>query len=127
MSSGFSIGLNALQANSGAIEVASKNIAASNVSGFKSSEYLFQEALTRSLQPSSSGRFGATGTGGVTRRSYSAGSTKYSASPLDMSINGDGMYVVGLFKEPSPEKTFFTRSGNFLTDKDGNIVSSSGL
>ena len=127
MSSGFSIGLNALQANSGAIEVASKNIAASNVSGYKSSEYLFQEALTRSLQPSSSGRFGATGTGGVTRRSYAAGSSKYSASPLDMSINGDGMYVVGLFKEPSPEKTFYTRSGNFLTDKEGNIVSSSGL
>lgn len=127
MSSGFSIGLNALQANSGAIEVASKNIAASNVSGYKASEYLFQEALTRSLQPSSSGRFGSTGTGGVTRRSYASGSTKYSASPLDMSINGDGMFVVGLFKEPSTEKTFYTRSGQFLTDKEGNIVSSSGL
>jgi len=84
MASGFSIGLNALQANSGAIEVASKNIAASNVSGYKASEYLFQEALTRSLQPSSSGRFGSTGTGGVTRRTYAAGSSKYSASPLDM-------------------------------------------
>jgi len=127
MSSGFSIGLNALQANSGAIEVASKNIAASNVSGYKASEYLFQEALTRSLQPSSSGRFGSQGTGGVTRRSYASGSSKYSASPLDMSINGDGMFVVGLFKEPSPEKTFYTRSGQFLTDKEGNIVSSSGL
>jgi len=127
MSSGFSIGLNALQANSGAIEVASKNIAASNVSGYKASEYLFQEALTRSLQPSSSGRFGSQGTGGVTRRTYAAGSSKYSASPLDMSINGDGMFVVGLFKEPSPEKTFYTRSGQFLTDKEGNIVSSSGL
>jgi len=127
MSSGFSIGLNALQANSGAIEVASKNIAASNVSGYKASEYLFQEALTRSLQPSSSGRFGQTGTGGVTRRSYAAGSSKYSASPLDMSINGDGMFVVGLFKTPSPEKTFYTRSGQFLTDKEGSIVSSSGL
>jgi len=127
MSSGFSIGLNALQANAGAIEVASKNIAASNVSGYKSSEYLFQEALSRSIQPSSSGRFGATGTGGITRRAYSAGSTKYSSSPLDMSINGDGMFVVGLFKEPSAEKTFYTRSGQFLTDKDGYIVSSSGL
>jgi len=127
MSSGFSIGLNALQANSGAIEVASKNIAASNVSGYKASEYLFQEALSRSIQPSATGRFGATGTGGVTRRAYSAGSTKYSSSPLDMSINGDGMFVVGLFKEPSPEKTFYTRSGQFLTDKDGYVVSSSGL
>jgi len=127
MSSGFSIGLNALQANAGAIEVASKNIAASNVSGYKSSEYLFQEALSRSIQPSSSGRFGATGTGGVTRRSYSAGSSKYSASPLDMAINGDGMFVVGLFKEPSAEKTYYTRSGQFLTDKDGFVVSSSGL
>ena len=127
MSSGFSIGLNALQANSAAIEVASKNIAASNVSGYKASEYLFQEALTRSLQPSSSGRFGSVGTGGISRRSYASGSTKYSASPLDMSINGDGFFTVGLFKEPSAEKTFYTRSGQFLTDKDGFVVSSSGL
>ncbi|NBP39673.1 MAG: flagellar hook-basal body complex protein [Betaproteobacteria bacterium] len=127
MSSGFSIGLNALQANAGAIEVASKNIAASNVSGFKSTEYLFQESLSRAMQPSSGGRFGATGTGGLTRRSYSAGSTKYSASPLDMSINGEGMFTVGLFKEPSVEKTFYTRSGQFLTDRDGYVVSSSGL
>lgn len=125
--SGFSIGLNALQANSSAIEVASKNIAASNVSGYKASEYLFQEALTRSLQPSSSGRFGSVGTGGISRRSYASGSTKYSSSPLDMSINGDGFFTVGLFKEPSAEKTFYTRSGQFLTDKDGYVVSSSGL
>jgi len=127
MSSGFSIGLNALQANSAAIEVASKNIAASNVSGFKSTEYLFQEALSRSLQPSSSGRFGATGSGGVQRRSYATGSSRYSSSPLDMSITGDGFFTVGLFKEPNAEKTYFTRSGQFLTDKDGFIVSSSGL
>jgi len=127
MSSGFSIGLNALQANSAAIEVASKNIAASNVSGFKSTEYLFQEALTRSLQPSSSGRFGTIGTSGVSRRNYASGSSKYSASPLDMSITGDGFFTLGLFKEPSAEKTYFTRSGQFLTDKDGFIVSSSGL
>jgi flagellar hook protein FlgE len=127
MSSGFSIGLNALQANSAAIEVASKNIAASNVSGYKSTEYLFQEALTRSLQPSSSGRFGTVGTSGVSRRSYASGSSKYSASPLDMSITGDGFFTVGLFKEPNAEKTFFTRSGQFLTDKEGFIVSSSGL
>jgi len=127
MSSGFSIGLNALQANSAAIEVASRNIAASNVSGYKATEYLFQEALTRSLQPSSSGRFGTTGTSGVSRRDYASRSAKYSASPLDMSITGDGFFTVGLFKEPNPEKTYFTRSGQFLTDKDGFIVSSSGL
>ena len=127
MSSGFSIGLNALQANSAAIEVASKNIAASNVSGYKASEYLFQEALTRSLQPSSTGRFGAVGSGGITRRSYATGSTKYSSSPLDMAINGDGMFVVGLFKEPIAEKTYYSRSGQFLTEKDGFLVSSNGL
>jgi flagellar hook protein FlgE len=127
MSSGFSIGLNALQANSAAIEVASKNIAASNVSGYKATEYLFQEALTRSLQPSTSGRFGTVGTSGVSRRSYASGSSKYSASPLDMSITGDGFFTVGLFKEPNVEKTYFTRSGQFLTDKEGFIVSSSGL
>ena len=44
-----------------------------------------------------------------------------------MSINGDGLFTVGLFKEPASEKTFYTRSGQFLTDKDGFIVSSSGL
>ena len=127
MSSGFSIGLNALQSNSGAIEVASKNIAASNVVGFKSSEFLFQEALSRSMQPAQGGRFAPTGTGGLTRRDYAAGSSRYSASPLDMSINGDGMFTLALSQENVTVDTcYFTRNGQFLTDKNGSIVNSSG-
>jgi len=128
MSSGFSIGLNALQSNSGAIEIASKNIAASNVVGFKSSEFLFQEALSRSMQPAQGGRFAPTGTGGLTRRDYAAGSSRYSASPLDMSINGDGMFTLALGQDNVTVDTcYFTRNGQFLTDKNGSIVNSSGL
>ncbi|NBP40001.1 MAG: flagellar hook-basal body complex protein [Betaproteobacteria bacterium] len=128
MSSGFSIGLNALQTNSGAIEVASKNIAASNVVGFKSSEFLFQEALSRSMQPAQGGRFAPTGTGGLTRRDYASGSTRYSSSPLDMSINGDGMFTLALTKDNiTVDTSYFTRNGQFLTDKNGLLVNSSGL
>jgi flagellar hook protein FlgE len=128
MSSGFSIGLNALQTNAGAIEVASKNIAASNVVGFKSSEFLFQEALSRSMQPAQGGRFAPTGSGGLTRRDYAAGSSRYSASPLDMSINGDGMFTLSLAKDNvTVDTSYFTRNGQFLTDKNGYIVNSSGL
>jgi flagellar hook protein FlgE len=113
MSSGFSIGLNALQANAGAIEVASKNIAASNVSGFKSTEFLFQEALTRSLQPSASGRFGTVGTSGVSRRNYASGSSKYSSSPLDMSITGDGFFTLGLSRNRIRKRLFLPEADNF--------------
>jgi len=128
MSSGFSIGLNALQTNAGAIEVASKNIAASNVVGFKSSEFLFQEALSRSMQPAQGGRFAPTGSGGLTRRDYAAGASRYSPSPLDMSINGDGMFTLALTKDNvTVDTSYFTRNGQFLTDKNGYIVNSSGL
>jgi flagellar hook protein FlgE len=127
MSSGFSIGLAGLRANSSAIEIASKNIASSSVVGFKSSEYLFQEALSSSIGPSQGGRFTSGGTAGLTKRSYAAGSTRYSASPLDMSINGDGMFSIGLFKDYQPGRTYYTRNGQFLTDKEGYIVNANGL
>ena len=127
MSSGFSIGLAGLRANSTAIEIASKNIASSSVVGFKSSEYLFAEALSSSIGPSQGGRFTSGGAAGLTKRSYAAGSSRYSASPLDMSINGDGMFSVGLFKEYQPGRTYYTRNGQFLTDREGNIVNANGL
>ena len=127
MSSGFSIGLAGLRANSTAIEIASKNIASSSVVGFKSSEYLFAEALSSSIGPSQGGRFTSGGASGLTKRSYAAGSTRYSASPLDMSINGDGMFSIGMFKDYQPGRTYYTRNGQFLTDREGYIVNANGL
>jgi len=127
MSSGFSIGLAGLRANSTAIEIASKNIASSSVVGFKSTEYLFAEALSSSIGPSQGGRFTSGGASGLTKRSYAAGSTRYSASPLDMSINGDGMFSIGMFKDYQPGRTFYTRNGQFLADREGYIVNANGL
>ena len=126
MSSGFSIGLSGLQSNSAAIETASKNIASSNVVGFKSTEFLFSEALARSMSGSSGGSFAPAGTGALTRGVFAGGATRYSASPLDLSINGEGMFSLTLMQDGSSERVY-TRNGQFLTDKDGNIVNANGL
>jgi flagellar hook protein FlgE len=126
MSSGFSIGLSGLQSNSAAIETASKNIASSNVVGFKSTEFLFSEALARSMSGSSGGNFAPAGTGALTRAVFAGGATRYSASPLDLSINGEGMFALTLMQDGSSERVY-TRNGQFLTDKDGFIVNANGL
>lgn len=126
MSSGFSIGLSGLQTNSSAIETASKNIASSSVIGFKSTEFLFSESLARSLSGSSGGNFAPAGTGALTKAVFAGGATKYSASPLDLSINGEGMFSLTLMQDGSSERVY-TRNGQFLTDKDGNIVNANGL
>jgi flagellar hook protein FlgE len=45
-----------------------------------------------------------------------------------MSINGDGMFTLALGQDNVTVDTcYFTRNGQFLTDKNGNIVNSSGL
>ncbi|NBT06087.1 MAG: flagellar hook protein FlgE [Betaproteobacteria bacterium] len=119
-------GLSGLQANSAAIETASKNIASSNVVGFKSTEFLFSEALARSMSGSSGGSFAPAGTGALTRGVFAGGATRYSASPLDLSINGEGMFSLTLMQDGSSERVY-TRNGQFLTDKDGNIVNVNGL
>jgi len=54
---------------------------------------------------------------------YTEGSVERTDNPLDVSIEGDGLFVV---KENSTAGFTFTRAGMFGVDKVGNLVTSNG-
>ncbi|MFX8731627.1 flagellar hook-basal body complex protein, partial [Acinetobacter baumannii] len=57
------------------------------------------------------------------RRDINAtGSTKYTTSVTDLSVKGNGFFIVS----DSSGTPFLTRAGNFVPDSDGNLVNAAG-
>ena len=123
MFTSFSTSLSALAAHSTAVDVVGNNLANLNTPGFKSSAVAFYDLVTQSL---GSG-LGETQVGfGVARpitiRQFSQGAIQSSNGPLDAAIQGDGFLVV---KSPNGN-TLYSRGGNLLVDKTGNLVTATG-
>jgi flagellar basal body rod protein FlgG len=53
---------------------------------------------------------------------FSSGKTVHTGNSYDLSISGNGFFVVG-----SGDRIFYTRNGQFRLDGDGNLVTSDGL
>jgi flagellar hook protein FlgE len=103
-------GLSGMNAFSNALRQISNNITNINSNGFKSVDLTF------------SGLFGTGGAGeGVTldapRLDFAHGELRQSTDDLDLAIDGDGFLV--LLRDADQ---FFTRTGNFEINKDGDIV-----
>ena len=109
----FQIDTSSIHSASTRLEVIGNNIANSNTSGFKGSE--FDDILATSM----SGAIGAKKAG--TRQSFSQGNISASSNPLDMAISGNGF-----FRVVSNGVASYTRNGQYMLDKAGNIVNSTG-
>lgn len=96
------------------LDVLGNNVANSSTAGFKSSE--FDNVLASSMGPSSGSKL--TGS----RQSFSQGHISATSNPLDMAINGDGFFRV----VDSNGATAYTRNGQFMLNKSGDIVNSTG-
>ena len=118
-----------LSSMSTAIDVAANNLANINTSGFKASRVNFEDLLY--MDKAQPGVLNANGnerpTGiqvglGVqvsnTDRIMTQGQPEATDNPLDMMINGDGFFQVNL----GNGQTGYTRSGNFTTNRDGELV-----
>ncbi len=116
------------------LDVIGNNIANVNTVGFKKSRVMFQDILSQTIS-------GATApgdeTGGVNPRQiglgvktaaidvvHSAGSPMTTNLTTDLSIDGDGYFVVSP-SEDGPR--YLTRAGNFTRDAVGNLVSAQGF
>ncbi len=111
-----------ISANGTALTVIGDNIANINTVGFKSGRVTFGDILSQTL----AGGWSQIGRGVlVTNVSplFSQGSFQTSHSVLDMAIDGDGFFIL----KDSAGAKFYTRSGQFSLDKNGNIVSPEGL
>jgi len=124
-----------LKAHQMRMDVIGNNIANVNTVGFKASRTTFQEIFSQTLAPAGTPDQ-LTGRGGTNPMQIglgmnidaidvqmNRGSVQRTESPTDLSIEGEGFFIV---RSGNSGEYFFTRAGNFTIDKQGNLVTSSG-
>ena len=129
-------GVSGLRAHQTRMDVIGNNVANVNTVAFKSGRVTFQEIFSQTLRGASSpdaitGRGGTNpmqiglGLGvGAVDTITTRGSTQRTDNPTDMMIEGEGFFIC----RAGANDTFkFTRAGNFMIDKLGNLVTGSGL
>jgi len=123
-------GMNAQQAN---IDNVAHNLANVNTAGFKKAhlqfeDLVYQQTKAPGASTSASGEAPVgldmgLGTRVVaTSRDFSAGNLRSTSAPLDLAVEGDGFFQVGL---PNGT-TGYTRAGSFQRDSQGMIVTAEG-
>jgi len=123
MFTSFSSALSGLNATSTAIDVVGNNLANLNTPGFKTSALVFRDLVTQSIGAGLGETQVGFGTGQpLTIRQFTQGAIQTSSGLLDAAIQGDGFFVL---KTPSGG-TSYSRAGNFLADKDGNLLTDMG-
>ena len=120
--SALSIGVAGLNANSAALSATSSNIANINTVGYKNATVSFSSFLNSS---GSSGN--AAGVSAKLGQDVMAqGLPTNTSSPTDLSITGNGFFVVATNPTSSATQEY-TRAGSFTPDASGNLVNSAGL
>jgi len=124
MGSSFSSALSALNAMATAIDVVGNNLANLNTTGFKNSSVAFRDLVTQSMGSGLGETQVGFGTAQpMTFRDFTQGSVQTSSGLLDAAIQGDGFFVL----QGSGGQQLYTRAGNFVTDKNGVLLTSTGL
>lgn len=129
-------GVSGLRAHQTRMDVIGNNIANVNTVAFKSSRVTFQEIFNQTIRGASApdpvtGRGGSNpmqvGLGisvGSVDTITTRGSVQRTDNPTDLSIEGDGFFIV---RGGDNDTYRFTRAGNFGIDKNGNLVTASGM
>lgn len=129
-------GVSGLRAHQTKMDVIGNNVANVNTVGFKSGRVTFQEVFNQTLRGAGApdaalGRGGTNpmqiGLGisvGAIDTMMTRGSSQRTDNPTDLSIEGDGFFIV---KGSNADTFKFTRAGNFGLDKLGNLVSGGGM
>ncbi len=120
----FNIGLSGLRTFSDAIESTSSNIANASTVGYKASEYLFVDQFFRELKPAG---ININADPGVRREYYVQGSVRQTSSPLDMAIQGEGMFRMSKRPDNGDGQLLYSRNGQFSVDAEGYVVNGNGL
>jgi flagellar hook protein FlgE len=114
------------------LDVIGNNIANVNTSGFKKGRVTFQDMLSQTT----SGAQGPAGERGGSNpiqvglgsqigsidNIHTQGFMQNTGNPLDLALEGDGMFVL-----QTPEGPAYTRAGNFYLDNDGKLVNADGF
>jgi flagellar hook protein FlgE len=117
-------GSTGLIANDNAMSVTGNNIANTNTAGFKAGQARFEDLLYQRL----TGTYFPSDLGAGVRMSgitsnFTQGTLMDTGNPLDMAIDGGGLFVV---RDPALNQHFYTRAGQFGTDSEGYVINSWG-
>lgn len=116
MSSGIYLATAGAIAQSNALDATANNIANATTTGFQADRISFREALAGAKSPDSS--LVSTTTKRVDTQ---YGALAQTGNPLDLAIEGDGMFAVD-----TPTGARYTRAGNFRLDSEGALVTVDG-
>jgi flagellar hook protein FlgE len=123
-------GVSGLRSHQTKMDVIGNNIANVNTTGFKASSVTFQDVYSQTTEaasaPSEDGNIGGknamqVGLGvsvAAINIDTKAGNPQSTESSLDVSINGDGYFVL----RDNTGADVYTRVGNFKLDAEGNLV-----
>ncbi|MBV1836142.1 flagellar hook protein FlgE [Acetobacter estunensis] len=122
-----------MNAQSTAFTNLSNNIANSQTTGYKATDTSFQDFVANSLS-SYTGQAVSDGVGAVsTSQTQKQGTISTSTNSLAVAISGNGFFDVSQVsgqatsgKTSFSSEQYFTRNGDFSTDKDGYLVNTSG-
>ncbi|HSC66945.1 MAG TPA: flagellar hook-basal body complex protein [Cellvibrio sp.] len=117
----FNTALSGIRAANTDLQVTGNNIANASTVGFKTSRAEFGDVYTSTLLGGGSNTAGSGVTIQNIRQQFTQGNLKFTQNELDMSVNGEGFFVV----EKNGNR-LFTRAGTFGLDKDGYIVNGTG-
>ena len=118
----LNIGVAGLDATSAALSATSSNIANVNTVGYKGETANFETFLnTPGLSANSSAGVSALISQNVTAQ----GLPVSTSSPTDLSISGNGFFVVSTDTSGTTQE--YTRAGSFTPDADGNLKNAAGL
>lgn len=117
----FNTALSGIRAANTDLQVTGNNIANASTIGFKSSRAEFGDVYTSTLLGGGSNTPGSGVTIQNIRQQFTQGNLKFTQNELDLSVNGEGFFVV----EKNGDR-LFTRAGTFGLDKDGYIVNGTG-
>jgi flagellar hook protein FlgE len=121
-------GVSGLRVHQTKMDVIANNISNVNTVGYKSSRVTFNEVFSQTLSGAGgpNDNLGTAGTNPMQiglganvasiDKTMTTGAAQRTDNPLDLMIQGDGMFVVG-----DSSGTYFTRAGTFSEDQDGNI------
>jgi flagellar hook protein FlgE len=111
----FQIALTGMNAATDQLGVTSNNIANANTTAFKSSRAEFADIFN------GGGTIGAGVRLDQVRQTFSQGAVEFTGRQLDMSINGEGFFIVDDGGSP-----VYSRAGSFGADGDGFVKNSEG-
>jgi flagellar hook protein FlgE len=119
---GFEQALSGLDASSKALDAIGNNVANADTVGFKMASVEFADAFAAALQGGGASQIGIGTQVAAVRQQFTQGNTSTTNNPLDLSINGGG-----LFRMNDNGVISYTRNGQFQLDKSGYVVNAAGL